>query len=352
MIKAVIFDIGGVIQGLDWSFVINSLLDLKPDLNVKEYKNAFYHDRENYFDLYQMSRISKEAFWGMVAFRLEIDKKYINRLSGSFAYLYSFVNKDIVELLKLLKSEYKVFALSNSCPELEKKLVEDNIFNDLFDKMYFSHNICARKPNRDSYIKILEDNGLDPEECIFIDDNMKNIRGAEEVGMKVIFVKNSDDLKEEFFGMLDVVEKKEVVGYTTGVFDLFHIGHLNLLKNAKNHCDRLIVGLTTDELSLSFKGKNPVISLSERMEIVNAIEYVDEVVLQENMDKFDAWKRHQFDVMFASGAPTKKWPQVEAEFLANFEREGLKAPKIVRLDYTPDVSSTSRREEFDSSLKM
>jgi len=347
MIKAVIFDIGGVIQGLDWIYVVNSLHDLKPDLTVREYENAFYYDRENYFNLYQTSRISKETFWEMVASKLEIDKEHIGRLSDSLVYLYSFVNNDVVELLKLLKNKYKIFALSNSCPELEKKIIDDNIYNYLFDKIYFSHNICAIKPNRDSYFKILEDNKLNSEECIFIDDNIKYIRGAEEIGIKTIFVKNSDDLKEELFEMLDILDRKEVVGYTTGVFDLFHIGHLNLLKNAKNHCDKLIVGLTTDELSLSFKGKNPVVSLSERMEIVKAIEYVDEVVPQENMDKFEAWKQHKFDVMFASGAPTKKWPQVEAEFLENFEREGLKAPRIVNLDYTPDVSSTSRREELN-----
>lgn len=79
-----------------------------------------------------------------------------------------------------------------------------------------------------------------------------------------------------------------IKGYTTGVYDLFHIGHLNILKAAKARCDHLIVGVTTDELSLQRKGKKPVIPLSERLEIIKGIRYVDEVVIQETMDKFDA----------------------------------------------------------------
>tara|TARA_Y100000310_G_scaffold344861_1_gene460079 strand:+ start:679 stop:1728 length:1050 start_codon:yes stop_codon:yes gene_type:complete len=346
MIKAVIFDVGGVLQGHEWSFVVNSLLDLRPDLSVKEYLNAFYHDRENYFDLYQVSRISSEEFWGMVADRLNISKIHINRLKESFEHLYSFVNLELIEILKNLKNNYKLFILSNSCPELENRLVKNDYYS-LFDKAYFSHNICCRKPNKDSYQKVLEDNDLRPQECILVEDNIGNIESAKEMGINTLFVKNNGSLKEELSGLLDGKEanKGELIGYTTGVFDLFHIGHLNLLRNAKKHCDRLIVGLTTDELSLSFKNKTPVVPLAERMEIVKAIEYVDEVVVQENMDKFDAWKRHRFHVMFASGTPTAKWPRVEAEFMANFARDNLTPPEIIRLDYTPEVSSTSRREE-------
>lgn len=75
-----------------------------------------------------------------------------------------------------------------------------------------------------------------------------------------------------------------VIGYTSGVFDLFHIGHLNLLKNAKGMCDKLIVGVTTDDLSL-YKGKKPLIPFEDRLEIVRAVRYVDAVVPQETMDK-------------------------------------------------------------------
>ena len=79
------------------------------------------------------------------------------------------------------------------------------------------------------------------------------------------------------------------IGYTTGVFDLFHIGHLNILKRAKLECDYLIVGITTDELSLSAKGTKPFIPFQERMDIVEAIKFVDEVVPQTSYDKMEAW---------------------------------------------------------------
>ena len=88
------------------------------------------------------------------------------------------------------------------------------------------------------------------------------------------------------------------VGYTTGVYDLFHIGHLNILKRAKEHCDYLIVGVSTDEVVESYKGKKPVIPFSERIEIVKAIRYVDEVIPQTSMNKMEAWEKLHFDVLF------------------------------------------------------
>src|SRR3989344_4423581 len=343
MIKAVIFDIGGVIQGVDWSFVVNSLLDLKKDLSIDTYRSAFYNEREKYLDLYETSKISREDFWGMVGSKIGI--KNVDRLSESFEFLYSFVNNDILELIKKLRHNYKVYALSNACPEIEKKAIKDDNYMYLFDKVYFSHNIGARKPDKEAYLRILEENDLKPEECIFIDNNIKNVAGAERLGIHAMLISNTDSLKKDLFAFLEKTGKKnkKIVGYTTGVFDLFHEGHLNLLRNAKENCDILIVGITTDELSLSFKGKRPVIPLNERMRIVKAMKYVDRIVPQENMDKFEAWKKYRFDVMFASDTPTDEWPKVEAEFLSKFANEGFISPKIVRLPYTPGVSSTLRR---------
>jgi len=199
MIKALIFDAGGVIQGLDWSPVVNSILYLKKDLDIETYKNAFYYDRKNYFDLYSTAKISKEDFWGMVASKLGIDKKHIDVLSQSFELLYSFVNYSIIELLKKLKPNYKLFVLSNACPEIENKIIKDNIYVQLFDKFYFSHNIRTKKPERESYHKIMKDNNLKPEECIFIDNDIKNIEGAEAVGMKAILYSSVDLLKKELY---------------------------------------------------------------------------------------------------------------------------------------------------------
>ncbi len=94
------------------------------------------------------------------------------------------------------------------------------------------------------------------------------------------------------------MEKKYKVGYTTGVFDLFHIGHLNILKRAKEQCDYLIVGVSTDEVVQSYKHKTPIIPYEERKQIVESIKYVDKVVPQTTMDKYVAWEENHFDVIF------------------------------------------------------
>ncbi len=124
------------------------------------------------------------------------------------------------------------------------------------------------------------------------------------------------------------------IGYTAGVYDLFHIGHLNLLKNAKQKCDKLIVGITTDEL-VKYKGKCPVITLAERMEIVKAIKYVDEVVVQDNLDKFEAWKKYHYDVLFVGDdwKGTDKWNEYELKLKE-------KGATVCYLPYTQTTSST------------
>lgn len=92
--------------------------------------------------------------------------------------------------------------------------------------------------------------------------------------------------------------KKYKVGYTTGVFDLFHVGHLNILKKAKEQCDYLIVGVSTDEIVKVYKKKKPIIPFKERFAIVGAIKYVDKVIPQITMDKYEAWKKLKFNVIF------------------------------------------------------
>ena len=92
--------------------------------------------------------------------------------------------------------------------------------------------------------------------------------------------------------------KKYKIGYTTGVYDMFHIGHLNILRRAKEQCDILIVGVSTDENVQTYKHKTPVIPFEHRKAIVEAIRYVDQVVPQENMNKFAAWEKYHFDAIF------------------------------------------------------
>ena len=143
-----------------------------------------------------------------------------------------------------------------------------------------------------------------------------------------------------------------IIGYTAGVYDLFHIGHLNLLKNAKGMCDKLIVGVTTDEL-VKYKGKTPVIPYEDRAEIVRSIKYVDAVVPQEDMDKLTMCKKLGAQILFVGDDwyGTDKWKAYEAEFA----EAGI---KIVYFPYTKGVSSTmithvlvKTREELESENK-
>lgn len=92
--------------------------------------------------------------------------------------------------------------------------------------------------------------------------------------------------------------KKYKIGYTTGVFDMFHIGHLNILRRAKEQCEYLIVGVSTDELVESYKHKRPMIPYADRRQIVESIRFVDQVVSQTSLDKVEAWKRLHFDAVF------------------------------------------------------
>ena len=85
-------------------------------------------------------------------------------------------------------------------------------------------------------------------------------------------------------------KQKNIIGYTTGVYDLFHVGHLNLFKNAKGMCDKLVVGVTVDEL-VSYKGKQAMIPFEDRIELVRSCKYVDAAVPQYDMDKLTACKK-------------------------------------------------------------
>lgn len=131
--------------------------------------------------------------------------------------------------------------------------------------------------------------------------------------------------------------KKYKIGYTSGVYDLFHIGHLNILKKSKECCDYLIVAITTDELT-AYKNAKAVIPFEERLEIVKAVRYVDEVVPQVNMNKLEAWEKYKFDVMFVGDdwKGTEKWNAIEAELSAI-------GVDVIYFPYTKNVSSTQIR---------
>lgn len=130
-----------------------------------------------------------------------------------------------------------------------------------------------------------------------------------------------------------------IIGYTTGVFDMFHIGHLNILRRAKELCDFLIVGVTTDELCFKRKNKYPIINEKDRMAIVEAIRYVDKVVPQVDMDKIRPVKEFRVNVVFVGSdwKGTTAWENFEKEFA----KEGC---SVIYLSHTDGISSTLLRE--------
>jgi glycerol-3-phosphate cytidylyltransferase len=140
-------------------------------------------------------------------------------------------------------------------------------------------------------------------------------------------------------------DEKMLIGYTSGVYDLFHIGHLNLLKNAKGLCDKLIVGVTSDEL-VAYKNKKAVIKHAERMEIVRNIKFVDAVVPQNDMDKFKMWEQLKFDVMFVGDDwfNSEKWRALDKKF----KEVGV---KIIYFPYTQGTSSTLINEALKDLRK-
>lgn len=134
---------------------------------------------------------------------------------------------------------------------------------------------------------------------------------------------------------------KKVIGFTAGAFDMFHVGHLNLLKNAKARCDYLIAGVNTDELIASYKNKQAIVPLEERMQIVKAIKYVDEVIAVDTLDKEAIWKEKLFDIVFIGDdwKGSTRWNETEQ----TMKKHNV---EVVYLPYTVGTTSTVLREKL------
>lgn len=135
------------------------------------------------------------------------------------------------------------------------------------------------------------------------------------------------------------------VGYTVGTFDMFHVGHLNLLREAKNYCDYLVVGVHSDEWVMHCKNRPTIISFEDRADIVGAIRYVDKVVKNETKSKMEAWKDIHFDVAFIGDdwKGTAVWDAIEAEL----KTVGC---DTVYIPYTQGISTTMLRQKLGESM--
>lgn len=146
-------------------------------------------------------------------------------------------------------------------------------------------------------------------------------------------------------GLSLVAEQPGVVGYVPGGWDMFHIGHLNILKNARPHCDVLVVGVVTDEALTAMKGRAPVIPLAERMAIIESLALVDQVVVDTSSDKLKVWDRIRFDVLFKGDdwRGTPKGNRLEADL-------ATVGARVHYFPYTESTSSTKLREALDRML--
>lgn len=133
-----------------------------------------------------------------------------------------------------------------------------------------------------------------------------------------------------------------IIGYTQGTFDMFHIGHLNLIRNAKNQCDYLIVGVNSDELVKKYKNKSAIVPLFERMEIIKALRYVDRVVECDTLDKVEIQKKLEFKKLFIGDdwKGNERWKKTESEMKAL-------GAEVVYLPHTKGTSSTMLREKLN-----
>ena len=129
-----------------------------------------------------------------------------------------------------------------------------------------------------------------------------------------------------------------VIGYAPGAYDLFHVGHLNVLRQARRHCDVLVAGVVADEVCELTKGVRPFVPLEERLDIVASIGIVDEVYAETTTDKLDAWQDVRFARLFKGdgGRGTGKGRALE-------ERLGAVGVEVVYFPYTMHTSSTMLR---------
>ena len=133
------------------------------------------------------------------------------------------------------------------------------------------------------------------------------------------------------------------IGYAPGVYDLFHVGHLNLLSRARGLCDHLVAGVVSDELATRAKGRAPVVPFGERLEIVRSIRFVDEAVAEVLPEKLDTWREVGFDLIF-KGDDWKGTPKGD-KLERDFSRVGV---QVVYLPYTVHTSSTLLRQALDA----
>ena len=200
-IKNIIFDFGGVLLNIDYNLTIAGFKKLGLNHFEKYYSQA---EQNDLFDKHETGNINPQEF------REELKKQIINNCTDEeIDYAWNAMLLDLpkerLELLNSIRTKYRIFLLSNTnkihhaafSSSLKIKFNKD-IFSDLFEKAYFSHEVKMRKPNAEIFEFVLNENNLKPEETLFIDDSIQHIEGAKKLGLQTIFLKKGESILSYF----------------------------------------------------------------------------------------------------------------------------------------------------------
>jgi len=195
MIKAIIFDFGDVIYQERWDLVLQGLQKIDKRITLEEFKIAFARRWNDY----EIGLLERAVFWSDVLTNLDLRNSQNNifKISSSFSRIWEDHNELIIKIIKKLRKNYLIFGLTNSCFENEDRLNNDKKVSGLFKKIYMSHKEQKKKPDREAYLNVLEENNLLAEECIFIDDKQRNIRISQSLGIHSLKYESPQQLKKE-----------------------------------------------------------------------------------------------------------------------------------------------------------
>ncbi len=193
MIKSLIFDFGNVIYPERWDLVLENFREeIDRKITSEQFKSGF----KKFWDEYKCGRLNTQTFWAQVLSFLNLNNSFQNvcKATLSFKQIWKSPDEKIIRILSKLNWDHQVFGLTNSCFELEEKIEQ---VNKLFKKVYMSHREGIAKPKKEFYLKVIEQNQLKPEQCIFIDDKEGNIKAARNLGIIGIRYQNPEQLQTE-----------------------------------------------------------------------------------------------------------------------------------------------------------
>jgi HAD superfamily hydrolase (TIGR01509 family) len=194
MIEAIILDFGNVLYKEEWKLVMNEL-----QKNYKVSFPEFYLSFQNFWENYEIGKRGIGEFWGDVLNDLKIPAtgENMRAFSSAFKNVWHKANEPLLELLSRKKEKCRIYGLTNSCIELEEKLQEDADKLKMFEKIYMSHKEGRKKPDDEAYLTLVYENGLKPENCLFVDDKERNTEAAKKLGFKVHTYRGMDNFAKE-----------------------------------------------------------------------------------------------------------------------------------------------------------